>query len=86
MVSWLGTITFWALLPLAILLGAFFIAVIKADKLILALLIGVPVMAVVCDVVLYVLFIPIAWLRASSIKSKVDSGNRRLKLVVREVS
>jgi hypothetical protein len=84
--SWLNTVTFWSLLPLGLLLTVLFIAVTKADKLILALLIGVPVFTVALALVVYVCCIPLAWIVARRIVGKSGRGDRHLKTVVREVS
>jgi hypothetical protein len=72
--------------PFAILLTIFFCFVVKADKLIWALLIGVPVFAFLLALLVYVICIPIAFIVASRITSKVGAHDRHLKTVIREVS
>jgi hypothetical protein len=82
----LNTITLWAVFPIALLLAVFFALVTRRDKLILALLIGVPVFTVAVDVVLYVVCIPVVWVIARQIKGSAEGRGRNLKVVRREVS
>jgi hypothetical protein len=84
--SWLNTFTFWSLFPLALMLAVFFIVFVKADKLIWALLLGVPVTAFALALVIYVMCIPIAWLHARRIKNLAGPKDRRLKTILREVN
>ena len=84
--SWLNTITFWSLIPLAVLLTIFFLFVVKADKLILALLLGVPVFTFGLALIVYAVCIPIAWIVASRILGRAPHKDRRLRTVIREVS
>ena len=84
--SWLNTITFWSLIPLGILMIVFFLAVTKADKLILALLLGVPVFTFGLALIVYAVCIPIAWIVASRILGRAPHKDLRLRTVIREVS
>jgi hypothetical protein len=85
--NWLSTITFWALFPLALLLTVFFVAVTRADKMVWALLLGVPVFTVALDLIIYALAVPVALVVAGVIKARPgNQGERRLKTIRREVS
>jgi len=84
--SWLNTITFWSLFPLALLLTVFFIVFVKADKMIWALLVGVPVFTIGLAILVYVCCIPIGLVVASRVQGKSGSKSKALKTVLREVS
>jgi hypothetical protein len=84
--NWLSTITFWSLLPIALALLVFFIAVTKADKLVWAILLGVPVFTFGLVLIVYVLCIPLALIAGRRIREKGGSRKGGLKTVIREIS
>jgi hypothetical protein len=84
--SWLNTITFWSLIPIALLWTILFLILVKPDKWILAILLGVPVFSVGLALVVYAVCIPIAGIVASRITGKVTGRERGLRTVIREVS
>jgi hypothetical protein len=84
--SWLNTITFWSMLPIATLLIAFFIVFVKADKLVWAILIGVPVFTVAFALLIYAVCIPIGLYVGARVRARNKKKSRLLKTVLRQVS
>ncbi len=84
--SWLNTIALWSMAPIGLFLIIFFSIVTRADKVIWALLVGVPLFTFLLALLIYVACIPISWAVAARIKRKAGPGQRGLKTVRREVS
>lgn len=84
--NWLNTLTFWSLFPLGLFMTALLIAVTKPDKLVMALLIGMPVFTFGLALIFYAACIPIALIAGNRIRGKRKAGSRGLKFVVREIS